>query len=279
MQRCLEKELLDELAPEDARAIRSRRDLRRLNFFMGNAGILARALDGLCPHDVPLRIAEAGAGDGEVLLRAARRLRGRWPRVEAVLVDRQELLKRETRAWFAALNWFVQGNRSDAFAWLQQIESQSLDALVANLFLHHFNNEQLQEFFSEAARTARVFIAIEPRRARWPLLCARFLPLIGCGPVTRHDAPISIRAGFNHRELTALWPDAPNWELAEGSVGWFGHLFLARRKRQVDSALFHTIVASVFERAAAKLRPQAPAPGRPRSSGESGAGPAPPSQA
>ena len=64
MQRCIEKELLDELAPEDARAIRSRRDLRRLNFFMGNAGILARALDGLCPRDVPLRIAEAGAGDG-----------------------------------------------------------------------------------------------------------------------------------------------------------------------------------------------------------------------
>ena len=50
----------------------------------------------------------------------------------------------------------LNAHASDAIEWLQQIESQSLDALVANLFLHHFNNEQLQELFSEAARTARV---------------------------------------------------------------------------------------------------------------------------
>jgi hypothetical protein len=279
MQRCVEKELLDELAPEDVRAIRSRRDLCRVNFFMGNAGILARALDGLCARDVPLRIAETGAGDGEFLLRAARRLRGHWPHVDAVLVDRQDLLKTETRAWFAALNWFVRSARSDAFDWLRQIESQSLDVLVANLFLHHFNDAQLQELFSEAARTARVFVAIEPRRARWPLFCTRLLPLIGCGPVTRHDARISVQAGFNHRELTALWPDTANWELAEGPVGWFSHLFLARRKRQVDSGLFQTIVASVFERAAAKLQPHAPAPGPPPAPGKSGAEPAPPGDA
>lgn len=265
MQRCVEKELLDELAPDDARAVRSRRDLRRVNFFMGNAGILARALAGLCAGDAPLRIAEAGAGDGELLLRAARRLRGRWPRVEAVLVDRHDLLKTDTRAWFAGLNWFVRPARSDALAWLRQLEVQSLDALAANLFLHHFNEPQLRELFSEMARKTRVFIAVEPRRARWPLWCTRLLPLIGCGPVTRHDARISVQAGFAGRELTALWPDPEDWDLAEGPAGWFSHLFLARRKRQVDPALFQSIVAAVFERPSAKVRARESASGQPPS--------------
>jgi hypothetical protein len=266
MERLIEKELLDGLALTDARAMRSRRDLRRVNFFMGNAGILARALAGLCASDAPLRLAEAGAGDGEFLLRTARRLRGRWPRVEAVLVDRQDLLKTELLAWFASLNWIVKSVNSDALDWLRHIEAQSLDALTANLFLHHFDEAQLQELFSEISRTARVFIAIEPRRARGPLLCTRLLPLIGCGPVTRHDARISVQAGFVGRELTALWPDAANWDLVEGPAGWFSHLFLARRKRQIGPGFFQPIVSAVFQRAAAKLSRGEPAPDRPSSS-------------
>jgi len=63
-----------------------------------------------------------------------------------------------------------------------------------------------------------------------PRLCGRLLWLIGCGPVTRHDGRISIRAGFAGSELSALWPDKKNWELVERPVGLFSHLFTARRK-------------------------------------------------
>ena len=54
--------------------------------------------------------------------------------------------------------------------------------------------------------------------------------LIGCGPVTRHDGRISVRAGFAGSELSALWPDKKNWELIERPFGLFSHLFIARRK-------------------------------------------------
>jgi hypothetical protein len=54
--------------------------------------------------------------------------------------------------------------------------------------------------------------------------------LIGCGPVTRHDGRISVRAGFAGSELSTLWPDKQNWELVERRVGLFSHLFIARRK-------------------------------------------------
>jgi hypothetical protein len=52
----------------------------------------------------------------------------------------------------------------------------------------------------------------------------------GSGPITRHDGPISIRAGFTGRELSALWPDDGGWQLVERPASLFTHLFMARRK-------------------------------------------------
>jgi hypothetical protein len=47
--------------------------------------------------------------------------------------------------------------------------------------------------------------------------------------VTRHDATVSVRAGFSGDELSALWPDKKNWQLTEHRTGFFSHLFVARR--------------------------------------------------
>ena len=44
MDRRVEPEFLDQLPAEDSRAIRSRRDLQRVNAWMGNVGTMARAL-------------------------------------------------------------------------------------------------------------------------------------------------------------------------------------------------------------------------------------------
>ncbi len=44
MNRIVKPELLDELPPADPRAVRSRRDLRRVNAWMRNHAIMARAL-------------------------------------------------------------------------------------------------------------------------------------------------------------------------------------------------------------------------------------------
>jgi hypothetical protein len=53
---------------------------------------------------------------------------------------------------------------------------------------------------------------------------------IGCGPVTRHDARLSIQAGFAGNELSELWPEKQGWRLSEQPAGWFSHLFIARRE-------------------------------------------------
>jgi hypothetical protein len=112
--------------------------------------------------------------------------------------------------------------------------STKTDVVLGNLVLHHFTDAQLTLLFSEVADKANALVAVEPRRSRWPLFCARLLALIGCNAVTRHDALISVRAGFTGRELSALWPRSDEWELTERRAGLFSHLFVARRKIHSD---------------------------------------------
>ena len=151
------------------------------------------------------------------------------PRVNVLFIDLQNLLHEETKSQFAALNWHVRSVESDIFHWLKTSTLKS-DVILANLVLHHFTDSQLTLLFSEIAKRADAFIAVEPRRSRWPLFCTRLLGLIGCNAVTRHDAPVSVRAGFNGRELSALWPHNNEWELTEQRAGWFSHQFVARRR-------------------------------------------------
>jgi hypothetical protein len=102
--------------------------------------------------------------------------------------------------------------------------------MISNLFFHQFGRDELSEMLRFAARSAHTVIALEPRRGWLPDFLGRFLWVVGCGSVTRYDGRVSIRAGFAGHELSALWPDAKDWELTEGPVGLFTHQFLARRK-------------------------------------------------
>src|SRR5207248_743350 len=67
-----EPELLDQLPAQDARALESRRDLRRLNALMGHAPRLAKAWRRSHPDRWVQTIVELGAGDGTFLLEFAR---------------------------------------------------------------------------------------------------------------------------------------------------------------------------------------------------------------
>lgn len=181
------------------------------------------------PGGRSLRLVEIGAGDGEMLLSVAKRLGREWKDVEVTIVDLQDLLREETQAAFSRLGWRVRAVKGDALQWMSDTHGEKSDVILANLFLHHFSDAQLSNLFSMAAQKADGFIALEPRRASWPLFCARSLSLIGFNPVTCHDAPISVRAGFTASELSALWPQDGNWELTERRAGLFSHLFNARR--------------------------------------------------
>lgn len=230
MERVVLPELLDVLPPQDESALRSRRDLRRLNAWMKHSRIMAGVLEEKLQTQDALRIVELGAGDGHFLLSVAGRLRGKWPDAEATLVDQLDAFDPQMSEQFNRLGWRARAVIAGASEWLRQTPPNTTGAIVSNLFLHQFHTEPLAELLRLAANSSRLVIALEPRRAWLPRLCGRLLWVIGCGPVTCHDGHISIRAGFSGHELSALWPDKENWELSERPAGLFSHLFIARRK-------------------------------------------------
>ena len=196
--RSLEPEWLDELPADDPRAVRSRADLRRVNAIMGNARVIARHLGEA------RRVADLGGGDGS-LMRAVERKLGR--KLDITIVDR--IAGIEVFEFLAA-------------------PGEPLDAVVANLFLHHLTDHDLRRLFALAVDRAPLFVACEPRRSRLALAGSRLMWLIGANDVTRHDAVASVRAGFTGGELSALWPLAPGWTLTELPALPFSHLFVAR---------------------------------------------------
>ena len=230
MERIVLPELLDVLPPQDHSALRSRRDLRRLNAWMGHPRIMARLLKDHLPDPDARHLVELGAGDGHFLLSVARHLQGPWPRAQATLVDRLDVLDPKTTGQFNRLGWKVRAEIAEASDWLRQSSPNAVDAVMANLFLHQFQTEQLAELLQLAANSSRLVIALEPRRLGLSRFCVPLMWLLGCGPVTRHDGRISVRAGFAGSELSSLWPEKQNWDLVERRVGLFSHLFIARRK-------------------------------------------------
>lgn len=222
--RQVEAELLDMLPADDPRAQRSRRELARVNALMANPGLVAGPLR---EGGIPGSIVDLGSGDGRFALRLARAL-GKAPEgARMTLVDRQTGTDEAARRGLEALGWRVECVQADVFDWLRQ--AGPCAAIVANLFLHHFADPELARLLALAAHRTRRFVACEPRRSQLAGFGARLLGAIGFGPVTRHDAVASVRAGFADGELTALWPREPGWATEECARGAFSHVFVAQR--------------------------------------------------
>ena len=196
---------------------------------MTNSALVACELQREFSGTPPRTVAEIGAGDGTFMLRVAQKMPSRWRALDVVLVDRQSLVSAATGNEYAAMGWRARAVTADAFAWLAQPAAPVFDVIVANLFLHHFDAAGLTELLSLVARRARVLIACEPRRSRGALIGSYLLGAVGCNDVSRHDAVVSVRAGFKDRELSGWWPVGNAWQLREHAGGLFSHCFVAAR--------------------------------------------------
>ncbi len=226
MKRRVQPEWLDLLPPEHPLAARARRDLRRLNRWLGHRAILRQVLQaGL--REPPRRLIELGAGDGTLMLALAQVRYAQWHGVEVLLVDRSPAADGQLINRFRDLGWRAELVQADVRDWLAT--APPADAIVANLFLHHFENAELAALLRQIAARTGLFVACETRREALSWIGARALAWLGCHWLTREDARRSVAAGFQDGELSALWP-APGWELHERRVRLFTHLFVARRR-------------------------------------------------
>ncbi len=197
-------ELLDHLAADDPAAIRSRRDLSRINFLMGNERWVRSQLQKF-PKPADFGIVEIGAGDGALCGQMARL----FPKSPIAAYD----LAPKPRKLDGRVAW----HQGDLF---EQIPPSTGGILVANLFLHHFEKPALAAL-GKWISGFDVLIFNEPDRSQIPHYLGNLInPFIN--HVTRHDMHVSIDAGFTHGEISALLElDLRHWQIRETST-WRG---------------------------------------------------------
>jgi hypothetical protein len=154
-------------------------------------------------------IVELGAGGGELLGSVARY----GPATGYDLVPRPEHLD-------SHVTW-KQGD-----LWGHDAEISG-GVLVANLFLHHLEADELGRL-GEIAKRFEVLVFVEPLRTKDSLwMGERLLPFVG--EATKHDMMVSIRAGFVEGELPKLLGLGAEWKVSERSTWRGGQRVLASR--------------------------------------------------
>ena len=196
--RAVTPEILDTLDAGHPEAVRSRRDLRRLDWFLGGSRWIVRSvLDK--GREAGAGVVEIGAGGGRVceILAAS---------VPAAPVTGLDLADRP-----AGLNPRVHWERGDLF---QTLPDAGGGIVVGSLILHHFSEAELRVLGGMLVRF-RVLVFSEPLRTPWSLGLSRLArPFVGS--VTRHDMPASILAGFQTGELASLLGlDNRVWRISE----------------------------------------------------------------
>lgn len=193
MRRRLTPELLDSLAPDHPAAVHNRRDLRIINRVAGTARWFA---DELAAQVRPgERILEIGAGTGDLG-------RALWRR--GLAVDGLDLWPRPPE-WPAAGEWHQTDLRS-----FEHYDRYTV--VIGSLIFHQFDEPDLAELGGRFT-AARLVLASEPaRQRRAKVLLALGGALLGANYVTRHDARVSVEAGFLGDELPRfLRMDRAGW--------------------------------------------------------------------
>lgn len=182
-------EWLDD-APEH-QAIPSLSDLVRINRYLGGYRTLRSLLARIARPGDRFTVLDVGAASGDM----AAKIREWYPGARITAFDYK------VNHLAAARCAKVVG---DAFR--LPFAANSFDFVFSSLFLHHFENAAAIELlagFRGIARRAVLAIDLE----RGPL-AYHFIPatrwLFQWDPITVHDAPISVGAGFKREELLAL---------------------------------------------------------------------------
>ena len=204
IKRLVIPELLDHMPADDPEARRSRRDLRRINFFMGNERWICREVRRF-PEVAGHGIVEIGAGDGEL----CHQLALMFPNAPVAAYD----LAPAPDFPGSRVVW----HQGDLF---ETPAPTGGGVLVANLFVHHFEGAALTAL-GRWIRSFDVILLNEPDRCHLPHVLGGIMhPFMN--RVTRHDMHVSIDAGFQPGELgNWLGLNDGGWQLSETST-WRG---------------------------------------------------------
>ena len=201
MRRITCSELLDEDRGTRREIRDSLDDLWRINRWLGGVSASLRLLEDffLRAGVHPLRVLDVGGGDSRMAGELQRELLKRGFETEFTVLDRRLGHLRNGHKPAGELQPVV----ADALA--LPFADGSFNVVMCNLFFHHFSDEPAKQLlYGMAAIASEAVIINDLERHRLPYLFIRCAPWFARSPITRHDAPASVRQAYTRSELAAL---------------------------------------------------------------------------
>ncbi|MFP4227532.1 MAG: methyltransferase domain-containing protein [Salinivenus sp.] len=208
-ERARAEEWMDDTSVAEPHLRETLQNLRWINRWLGGYRASRNRLAPLLATRSSLRVLDVGTGGADYLPEVVRWGQAARCSVSAVGVDRNPVTVGHGRAWLDAslsspLRERVRIDRADALA--LPYPDNAFDVGHAALFLHHLYDEQACRLLQELDRVSRLGILINDLHRHllayagiWTL--ARLLKF---SPMVQHDAPLSVRRGFQRGDLHAL---------------------------------------------------------------------------
>jgi len=195
MKRSYEQEKMDDFSIQDKRIDLALIELRIINKYLGGISTTKSALNFFInSKNEELKILDIGSGSSDNLL-AAKNL---YPHLQIISIDKNLGILSNSANTLLKIN-------SDAL--YLPIKNESCDIVHVSLFLHHFNEKQIEKLLKEFLRISKIGIIINDlQRSFIALVGIKILTLLfSKSEMVKNDAPISVKRGFNRFELTDVF--------------------------------------------------------------------------
>jgi len=195
MKRSYEQEKMDDFSIQDKRIDLALIELRIINKYLGGISTTNSALNFFIhSKNEKLKILDIGSGSSDNLI-AAKNL---YPHLQIISLDKNLGTLSNSANTLLKIN-------SDAL--YLPIKNESCDIVHVSLFLHHFNEKQIEKLLKEFLRISKIGIIINDlQRSFIALVGIKILTLLfSKSEMVKNDAPISVKRGFNRFELTSVF--------------------------------------------------------------------------
>jgi 2-polyprenyl-3-methyl-5-hydroxy-6-metoxy-1,4-benzoquinol methylase len=202
-KRSAQVEIMDDLNCNGDVVDQSLYELDVINRLLGGNAVALKGIDKLLKNarrSHVYSIADLGCGSGNMLRLIEAYAARSEMNVALVGIDANPNIVRYAQA-HTALNSTIEFKTLNIFS--EEFRNLSVDVFVATLFLHHFNDEQLVNFFKHAQRQARIGIVVNDIH-RHPLAYYSFKfisTVFSKSAMVKFDGPVSVLRAFKKKEL------------------------------------------------------------------------------
>jgi methyltransferase family protein len=196
-------EILDGAQPDAMLLRRSLGDLRRVNRWLGGAALSRAAVERFASDRASLRLLDVGTGLADVPVALLQWAPARGLRLEIEAVDsRAETIEAAHDAYASVpgLHLGLADGRALPYS------DETFDVAHTSLMAHHLEPDELGSFLRELRRVSRLGVIVNDLDRNPIALAGAWLlsRLFATSPITRHDAPLSVRRAYRPDELVRI---------------------------------------------------------------------------